>query len=90
MQIADWFPLYVGVGSVVGNLWLLWQLERKRDGEPVCVCGFQPGEMSEFIGCWSQASRLGDKVVPQSIELHAANTQSQSAGSSRPLLPTAC
>jgi hypothetical protein len=76
MQIADWLPLYVGVGSGVGNLWLLWQLEREREREPVCVCvcvcvWFPAGKMSEFIGCWSQASKLGDKVVAQSIELRA-------------------
>jgi len=51
------------------------------------MCGFQPGEMSEFIGGWSQASRQGDKAVAQSIQLHDAGTLSRLAGSSRPTPP---
>jgi hypothetical protein len=74
MRIADRFALYVGVAQL-HRRWLLWQLASERDRNS--MCGFQPGEMSEFIGCCSQANRQGDKAVAQSIQLHDAGTLSR-------------
>jgi len=71
---------------------LLWQLESKREGERICVCVcvcmravFSREKCQSSSGAGAkQPSRLGDKVVPQSIQLHAADTRSRLAGSSGP------